>query len=158
MEVLLGDLRLQRRGNILLFLILMSCCICAIYLLYVMDIDQEGLNTTIIIIGLIICGIVESSGLFKKEYKTSCEIQGKEIFIKNQKEEVCIKFDEIKRIYYKEMRYGGKWLEPIGYRMVIETKMKKYYWDSIYREEEKWENTGLFCLYQYLLDNKCVCK
>lgn len=67
---------------------------------------------------------------------------------------MCIKFEEIKRIYYKEIRYGGKWLEPIGYRMVTETKMKKYYWDSVYKEEEKWEDTGLFCLYQYLLDNK----
>lgn len=119
-----------------------------------MNIEQEGVNTVIIIISLIICGIVESSDFFKKEYKTSCKIQGKEIFVKNEKKEMCIKFEEIKRIYYKEIRYGGKWLEPIGYRMVIETKMKKYYWDSVYKEEEKREDTGLFCLYQYLLENK----
>ena len=41
---------------------------------------------------------------------------------------------EMKEVLLKEIKYGGKWLDTIGYRLIIKAD-KKYIFDSVLMNE-----------------------
>lgn len=147
MYILLGDFKLWRVKRFLLISIVLIIILC---ILSIINISIVGINTLIMLISLIILGFISDSKIFRKEYTTECLDKGEYIYIKNEKVNLKIYKKDISNIYYKEIVYGGRWLERIGYRLILEYKNNKYIFDSIYQKNSKWEETDLIKLYNML--------
>lgn len=152
MKILLGDFRIWRIKR---FAVISTVIILIIVILSISDIDRARVNTFIIAIALLIIGVIADSKLFRKEYITECEEKGNYVYIKNKKMNRKINRKDISNIYYKEIAYGGRWLKVIGFRLIVECKNDKYTFDSVYKENCKWEDTDLIKLYN-ILCNKII--
>lgn len=147
MKILLGDFKEWRIKR---FILISIVIILVIVILCIINISRVEVNTFIIAMTLIITGVIADSKLFRKEYITECEEKDNYIYIKNKKINKKINRKDISNIYYKEIAYGGRWLKVIGFRLILECKNDKYMFDSIYKENCKWEDTDLIKLYNIL--------
>ena len=152
MKILLGDFRKWRIKRFALISIVITLII---VILRISNNDSVKVNTFIIAIILLIIGVIADSKLFRKEYVTECEEKGNYVYIKNKKINKKINRKDISNIYYKEIAYGGRWLKVIGFRLIVECENDKYIFDSIYKENCKWEDTDLIKLYN-ILCNKMI--
>lgn len=147
MKILLGDFKKWRIKRVSLILAVM---IVIAFILYIINISRVEINTAIFVIALIVTGLVVDSQIFRKEYITECTEKDDYIYIKNEKVNYKINKKDIRSIYYKEIVYGGRSLDVVGFRLVLFCKDKKYVFDSIYQENAKWEETDLVKLYNIL--------
>ncbi len=152
MKILLGDFKRWRIKRFALISIVITFII---VILRISNNDSVKVNTFIIAIILLIIGVIADSKLFRKEYVTECEEKGNYVYIKNKKINKKINRKDISNIYYKEIAYGGRWLKVIGFRLIVECENDKYIFDSIYKENCKWEDTDLIKLYN-ILCNKMI--
>ena len=147
MKILLGDFRTWRIKR---FTLISIVIILVIVILRISDIDRVKVNTLIIAITLLIIGVIADSKIFRKEYVTECEEKDNYVYIKNKKINKKINRKDISNIYYREIVYGGRWLKVIGFRLIVECENDKCRFDSVYKENCKWEDTDLIKLYNIL--------
>ena len=99
-------------------------------------INNNSLNTGILILGIILYDAVTNSLLFRKLYnEVYIEDLGSIIYIKKDKKEFFISKDKIKEVYVKEIHYGGRWLDVIGYQLIVIAD-QKYTFESLFWEQE----------------------
>ncbi len=90
----------------------------------------------IIVIGV----IIEYGTRFRRTYDTNYGIVDGKFMLKNSKCDIAVPFYKIKELGIKEIRYGGRSLEVVGWRIRFQIDEKKYRLDSkivIYEEESK---------------------
>lgn len=78
---------------------------------------------------------MESSWIKGFSYEIYAEDRDTEIYIKKKKKEYVIKKAEIQNVLWKEIRYGGRWLETVGYRLVVIAD-RKYVFDSVVLDKD----------------------
>lgn len=131
MKITLRSIKYWRIKKILIFL----CCM-GISLSGIILINNNSLNTGILILGIILYDAVTNSLLFRKLYnEVYIEDQGSIIYIKKDKKEFFISKDKIKEVYVKEIHYGGRWLDVIGYQLIVIAD-QKYTFESLFWEQE----------------------
>ena len=132
MKITLGNFRKWRIKKCLAFLFCMAVSVIAIVL-----INKTKLNTGILFSGLIFYDIIISLPFFKNNnYEAYISDQRNIINVKTDKIEFFIPKADIKDVLLKEVNYGGKWLDVIGYRLII-TADRKYIFDSVFLNKEK---------------------
>ena len=131
MKITLRSIKYWRIKKILIFL----CCM-GISLSGNILINNNSLNTGILILGIILYDAVTNSLLFRKLYnEVYIEDLGSIIYIKKDKKEFFISKDKIKEVYVKEIHYGGRWLDVIGYQLIVIAD-QKYTFESLFWEQE----------------------
>lgn len=131
MKITLRSIKYWRIKKFLIFL----CCM-GISLLGIILINNNSLNTGIILLGIVIYDAVTNSLLFRKlYYEVYIEDLGSIIYIKKDKKEFFISKDKIKEVYVKEIHYGGRWLDVIGYQLIVIAD-QKYTFESLFWEQE----------------------
>lgn len=131
MKTTLRSIKYWRIKKILIFL----CCM-GISLSGIILINNNSLNTGILILGIILYDAVTNSLLFRKLYnEVYIEDLGSIIYIKKDKKEFFISKDKIKEVYVKEIHYGGRWLDVIGYQLIVIAD-QKYTFESLFWEQE----------------------
>lgn len=131
MKTTLRSIKYWRIKKILIFL----CCM-GISLSGNILINNNSLNTGILILGIILYDAVTNSLLFRKLYnEVYIEDLGSIIYIKKDKKEFFISKDKIKEVYVKEIHYGGRWLDVIGYQLIVIAD-QKYTFESLFWEQE----------------------
>lgn len=101
MKTTLRSIKYWRIKKILIFL----CCM-GISLSGIILINNNSLNTGILILGIILYDAVTNSLLFRKLYnEVYIEDLGSIIYIKKDKKEFFISKDKIKEVYVKEIHY-----------------------------------------------------
>lgn len=158
MKVILSDFKLWRRKKISCFII----CIFGALILAICTENKEKIGV-FVLISLIIYSCVIELPFVKKNYVAHVENKEQDILITMNGKTVKIKKNEIEKVYMKEMRYGGRWLETIGQRLIVSTKQKKYYFDSAFIKENNNDNTDIYKLYNLVKENKnnlvkCKCE
>ena len=130
MKIVLGNFKLWRMKKFLIFTI---CIWSSILILF--HIKSDRVSAIFILIGLILYAVIIDLPWVK-----SCT---NEIYVEDRDTEICImekkKIDtinkmEMKEVLLKEIKYGGKWLDTIGYRLIIIAD-KKYIFDSVLMNE-----------------------
>ena len=130
MKIVLGNFKLWRMKKFLIFTI---CIWSSILILF--HIKSDRVSAIFILIGLILYAVIIDLPWVK-----SCT---NEIYVEDRDTEICImekkkiytiKKMEIKEVLLKEIKYGGKWLDTIGYRLIIIAD-KKYIFDSVLMNE-----------------------
>ena len=98
-------------------------------------IKSDRVSAIFILIGLILYAVIIDLPWVK-----SCT---NEIYVEDRDTEICIMEKkkiytinkmEMKEVLLKEIKYGGKWLDTIGYRLIIIAD-KKYIFDSVLMNE-----------------------
>lgn len=131
MKITLRSIKYWRIKKILIFL----CCM-GISLSGIILINNNSLNTGILILGIILYDAVTNSLLFRKlYYEVYIEDLGSIIYIKKDKKEFFISKNKIKDVYVKEIHYGGRWLDVIGYQLIVIAD-QKYTFESLFWEQE----------------------
>lgn len=131
MKITLRSIKYWRIKKFLIFL----CCM-GISLSGIILINNNSLNTGIIILGIILYDAVTNSLLFRKlYYEVYIEDLGSIIYIKKDKKEFFISKNKIKDVYVKEIHYGGRWLDVIGYQLIVMAD-QKYTFESLFWEQE----------------------
>lgn len=131
MKITLRSIKYWRIKKFLIFL----CCM-GISLSGIILINNNSLNTGIIILGIILYDAVTNSLLFRKlYYEVYIEDLGSIIYIKKDKKEFFISKNKIKDVYVKEIHYGGRWLDVIGYQLIVMAD-QKYTFESLSWEQE----------------------
>ncbi len=146
MKFVLGDFKLWRIKK---FIVLLMCMGISILVMFIISSDR--LSSAFILAGLVLYAIIVDLSLIKRyAYTINVEDKDTEICIKKKKEEYFIKKVDIKGVTLKEIRYGGKWLDIIGYRLIIVAD-KKYIFDSVLLDENIYlEKNDLVNFYNYI--------
>ncbi len=130
MKIVLGNFKLWRMKKFLIFTI---CIWSSILILF--HIKSDRVSAIFILIGLILYAVIIDLPWVK-----SCT---NEIYVEDRDTEICIMEKkkiytinkmEMKEVLLKEIKYGGKWLDTIGYRLIIIAD-KKYIFDSVLMNE-----------------------
>lgn len=141
MKIYLGNFKVWRIRKNLIFLFCMMIafilkkCIESEYLLLV------GLILYGILIEIIDIKICTLTYVYKEKDK---------IIIENNLKRVEIGIKEILKTYIKEIHYGGKWLDVIGYRLHVITKKQNYHFDSVYIEQDDFRCRDIQKLEQFI--------
>lgn len=140
MKIYLGNFRLWRIRKFLLF----SMCM---LLSGIIGLCVE--NCVWLFIGLVIYGVIIDVIDLDVIKEVNIYKEGPNLVIKGSKTiEICL--DEIDKIYITDIRYGGKRIDVIGYRMYVITKGKKYTFDSVPIQKDKVSYKDLFQLEKYI--------
>ena len=126
MQIWLGDFRLWRIKQLFAFFL---CFSGGILLAVFYD------NGVFLLFGIILYGILIEIPFFKTKELADVYVEHNKICIVTKKKEVKIEIKEIVEVKIKEIRYGGKWLDTIGYRLAVITNNHKYYFDSTFLNE-----------------------
>lgn len=130
MKIVLGNFKLWRMKKFLIFTI---CIWSSILILF--HIKSDRVSAIFILIGLILYAVIIDLPWVK-----SCT---NEIYVEDRDTEICIMEKkkiytinkmEMKEVLLKEIKYGGKWLDTIGYQLIIIAD-KKYIFDSVLMNE-----------------------
>lgn len=130
MKIVLGNFKLWRMKKFLIFTI---CIWSSILILF--RVKSDRVSAIFILIGLILYAVIIDLPWVK-----SCT---NEIYVEDRDTEICIMEKkkiytinkmEMKEVLLKEIKYGGKWLDTIGYRLIIIAD-KKYIFDSVLMNE-----------------------
>ena len=130
MKIVLGNFKLWRMKKFLIFTI---CIWSSILILF--HIKSDRVSAIFILIGLILYAVIIDLPWVK-----SCT---NEIYVEDRDTVICIMEKkkiytinkmEMKEVLLKEIKYGGKWLDTIGYRLIIIAD-KKYIFDSVLMNE-----------------------
>ena len=130
MKIVLGNFKLWRMKKFLIFTI---CIWSSILILF--HIKSDRVSAIFILIGLILYAVIIDLPWVK-----SCT---NEIYVEDRDTEICIMEKkkiytinkmEMKEVLLKEIKYGGEWLDTIGYRLIIIAD-KKYIFDSVLMNE-----------------------
>lgn len=130
MKIVLGNFKLWRMKKFLIFTI---CIWSSILILF--RVKSDRVSVIFILIGLILYAVIIDLPWVK-----SCT---NEIYVEDRDTEICIMEKkkiytinkmEMKEVLLKEIKYGGKWLDTIGYRLIIIAD-KKYIFDSVLMNE-----------------------
>lgn len=131
MKVTLGNLRWRRVKMLFVFLVCMGSSIAVIAVVH-----SDKLSGVFLLAGLCIYGvIVELPWIKSASFEIYVENRITEFNIQKKRKEYRIQKDRIRDVYLKEIRYGGKWLDVIGYRLIVVAD-RKYIFDSVPLEEE----------------------
>lgn len=84
----------------------------------------------LIIISLGVYGYIVQQPFFNRDFTAVIETDRKNIYIKINKKVHKIERDKIEKVSIREVMYGGKWLEVIGYRLTICTTSGQCHFDS----------------------------
>lgn len=134
MKIRLGNFIFWRIKKVILFL----GCMC-FSLFFTFFFREEQLSTMFMIGGLLIYGCVIQISFVKKNiYEAEFFDEEDEIKVKIRHTIYIIKKNEIKEVQLKEVRYGGKWLETVGYRLIVRAN-RKYIFDSVFLEDNSLE-------------------
>ena len=143
-NIIMTNFRLWRMRKLLAFLLCMGSSILLIYM-----IGRDEWNTGFLCMGLLAYGIIEELPFMKMHRFPASVTETEEmICIKTNKKsyEICKK--DIHTVRLEEMRYGGRWIDAIGYRLIVTTN-HKYIFDF-----PKEEETSGRQLYQIFLNEK----
>ena len=132
MKTTLRSIKYWRIKKFLIFL----CCM-GISLSGIILINNDSLNTGILISGIVLYDAVTNSRLLfrKLYYEVFIEDLGSIIYIRKDKKEFFIPKNKITDVYVKEIHYGGRWLEVIGYQLIVMAD-QKYTFESLFGEQE----------------------
>lgn len=131
MRIVLGSIKWWRFKMVLVLLVCVAGCI-----LVMPIIKNDGLSSAFFWMVLILCAfIMESSWIKGFSYEIYAEDRDTEIYIKKKKKEFNIKKAEIQNVLWKEIRYGGRWFDTVGYRLVVIAD-RKYVFDSVVLDKD----------------------
>ncbi|MCI8489494.1 MAG: hypothetical protein HFJ04_04475 [Lachnospiraceae bacterium] len=131
MRIVLGNIKWWRFKMVCVLLVCVAGSILAMSI-----IKNDGLSSSFFWMVLILCSfIMESSWIKGFSYEIYAEDRDTEIYIKKKKKEFVIKKAEIQNVLWKEIRYGGRWLETVGYRLVVIAD-RKYVFDSVVLDKD----------------------
>ena len=130
MKIVLGNFKLWRMKKFLIFTI---CIWSSILILF--HIKSDRVSAIFILIGLILYAVIIDLPWVKNCInEIYVEDRDTEICIMEKKKIYTINKMEMKEVLLKEIKYGGKWLDTIGYRLIIIAD-KKYIFDSVLMNE-----------------------
>ena len=130
MKIVLGNFKLWRIKKFLVFTICMWISISILF-----RAKSDRFSSIFILIGLVLYAIIIDLPWVKNCInEIYVEDTDAEICIMEKKKIYTIKKMEIKEVLLKEIKYGGKWLDTIGYRLIIIAD-KKYIFDSVLMNE-----------------------
>ncbi len=149
MEIWMGNFWLWRLKKFIVFLL---CMISAVIFTVIID------NGIFILLGIIIYGVLIEAfdvTFFKTKYLANIYADDKEIIIITKNKKLNIEVNRITDVIMKDIKYGGKWLDIIGYRLIIVTKEKKYFFDSTFIDESNYND--IFKLQEMIQSVKTKC-
>lgn len=149
MKIVLSDFKMWRIKKIICFTI----CIIAAFILGFCTKNMEKIGV-FLLTSLVVYGCMIEQPFMKKNYIAYIENRGKNILVIINGKAVKIEKNEIQKVYMKEIRYGGKWLEPIGQRLIVCTDHKKYHFDSAFRKENDNNSTDIYKLYEMMKEEE----
>lgn len=143
MRIVLGNFWYWRIKKIAVFALCMGCCIAAMLV-------WNLANGTVLLIGGLLAydviahlpwvkntfceAVVQDCGdAFRIRYEPKRAIQ--KLFFGRGRESVIAK-KEIRDVRIKEMWYGGRWFQRIGYRLIVKAD-RNYVFDSVVLENEE---------------------
>lgn len=161
-RIVLGSFCCWRVKKLLIFVLCMGGSAAAMVIW-----PGERMGTVYLIFGLIMYEIVVSAPGIKK---TCCEadvwVSGDTITVRylpggfwermlfGRKGEISLVKSRIRDIYLKEIRYGGKWLDVIGYRLIVKED-RNYVFDSVLLAEgTAAKESGVWQLQRLLIENR----
>ena len=131
MKVMLGNLKWWRFKNLLVIFICMGGSLAVVRI-----VNNDNLSGAFLLAGLVVAAVIsESSWINSTSCQAYAEDRGTEIYIKKKGKEYTTRKEEIKKVIWKEISYGGRWLDTIGYRLIV-TADRKYVFDSVLIEED----------------------
>lgn len=123
-QIELGNIRYWRLGRFLCLVVIIIIEIIIAIFLDVVDL------TALAICGLVIMIFIEQSKYFKRIYSTKYSIVNGNFTIDNSYIHIACSITDIENLQLKEIRYGGRFLDIIGWRLMFSVKGKKYHVDS----------------------------
>lgn len=126
-------------------------CICILLAIMLGVLAKDGKMIGILLImGLGIYGYIVQQPFFNRDFTAEVEADRKNVYIRINKKVHKIQWDEIEKVSIKEVMYGGKWLEVIGYRLTICTTSGKYHFDSALKINPDDKSGDIIKLYDIL--------
>lgn len=104
----------------------------------------------LLIISLGVYGYIVQQPFFNRDFTAVIETDRKNIYIKINKKVYKIERDKIEKVSIREVMYGGKWLEVIGYRLTICTTSGKCHFDSALKMNPDDKSGDIIKLYDIL--------
>lgn len=104
----------------------------------------------LLIISLGVYGYIVQQPFFNRDFTAVIETDRKNIYIKINKKVHKIERDKIEKVSIREVMYGGKWLEVIGYRLTICTASGQCHFDSALKMNPDDKSGDIIKLYDLL--------
>ena len=123
-QIELGDIRYWRLCRFL-------CLGVIINIVIIITIFLDGVDLMV----LVICGFgimifIEQSKFFIRVYSTKYSVDSEKFMLYNSRIHIACSTTDIENLQLKEIRYGGRYLDVIGWRLMFSVKGKKYQVDS----------------------------
>lgn len=145
MEIVLGDFNVWRLKRFICFLV---CIAVALGLGF-----WTGYMGVFLLIGLLLYGYIIEQPFMRKTYSAFVENTNQSITVTIAHRKIQLKKSEIQRVYRKEVHYGGKWLETIGERVIVQTRQKKYHFDSGFIKNKDSSYKDIHKLYDLIVES-----
>ena len=145
MIIALNDFRKWRAKKFCLF------CICILSAIMPGVLVKNGkMIGLLLIISLGVYGYIVQQPFFNRDFTAVIETDRKNIYIKINKKVHKIERDKIEKVSIREVMYGGKWLEVIGYRLTICTASGQCHFDSALKMNPDDKSGDIVKLYDLL--------
>ena len=130
MQINLGNFTYWRIKKIL---VLIVCMLFSMSLIFTLNIEQ--FNTIFLVAGLILYACFTELPFVKNNvYQAKIMDENDMITINTSQKTYSINKKDIQQIQLKEIRYGGRWLKTIGYRLIVKDNCKHVF-DSVLVED-----------------------
>lgn len=129
-KVKLGNFTYWRIKKLIIFFVCMFCSALCIYYFHV-----ETVNSLFLLGGLFLYGCVIQLSFVKNHfYEAEFLREEDKIKVRTTHKTYIIRRCDIREVQLKEIRYGGRWLDIIGYRLIVKAN-HNYIFDSVFLEE-----------------------
>lgn len=151
MKVILSNFKLWRlKKTFCLLMCISSSLFLAVSLKYT---EKIGV---FIVISLVVYGYMIEQPFMKKNYIASIEKNEQDISIIMNNKILKIEKDKIRKVYMKQISYGGRWLETVGNRLVVITDDKTYHFDSAFKNKNNNDSEDIYKLYEMIMENSNI--
>lgn len=126
-------------------------CICVLSAIILGALVKNGkMIGLLLIISLGVYSYIVQQPFFNRDFTAVIETDRKNIYIKINKKVHKIERDKIEKVSIREVMYGGKWLEVIGYRLTICTTSGQCHFDSALKMNPDDKSGDIIRLYDIL--------